>query len=149
MKKINSIVLAGLMTVVAAGTGFAAEYANVITKDRFEAALVDQGQWASYKNVVTRDGFALALADQAEFGTYKNVMDADTFEAALVDQSQWASYKNIVTRDGFELAMVDHRVTGASYTNMIGSAEFEDALGDRCLADGQVGQILLAKCEVR
>ncbi|MDH4101123.1 MAG: hypothetical protein OEV28_11200, partial [Nitrospirota bacterium] len=129
-------------------------------------------QWASYKNVVTRDGFELALADQTEFGTYKNVMDADTFEAALVDQSQWASYKNVATRDGFELALadqsefgtyknvidrdayelalVDHRVTGALYANIIGNAEFEDALGDRCLTDGgSTGHILIAKCEIR
>lgn len=123
--------IAGLLTIIAAGTGFAqeSEYRNVIDQERFEAALSDQGNWGTYKNMINREYFLLALADQ---------------------QTEGSQYKNVINLDRFELALVDQREIDGWYKNVVDRDTFLANLGDPCLTEeGGITTTLLAYCVVR
>ncbi|MDH4100839.1 MAG: hypothetical protein OEV28_09740, partial [Nitrospirota bacterium] len=104
---INTLsILTALVTLAIAGTTFAAgdaAYNNIMTLDRFEAALTEQNDYGTYKNMINKEYFMLAMTDQrVEPAQYQNIINIDRFELAMVDQREidgW--YKNVIDRDTF------------------------------------------------
>ncbi|MDH4099866.1 MAG: hypothetical protein OEV28_04765 [Nitrospirota bacterium] len=112
MKKIYSILLAGVMTVGITAVGQAGEYRNMMDLAKFEAALGDQASYGTYRNIIDRESFELALTDQMEWGVYKNIIDREHFIASLADDTDFGAYRNLTTREAFMLALGDQSRKG-------------------------------------